>query len=566
MNNDLLKYLDNILLNKSKYSDNNLLKYSDNNLLKHQKYKYEYSSNEIYWGLGIENELYLEFEMKKKINKDFFIKNHKSERYSVDYFSNYNKNILKNTFNYIDNNIIKDEEIEINLLMNAYSFINTDKNNNHKTLFTNKSETNILFNNFTIMELLLETNNYFKETLDINWILDGDTIEITTHKFYKSNLNNILNELYNTKDEFIKNLNDSFDKLKVYNNDYGKIKFMEDNYPYAIYTTNLKNISMFNNGTLHYNLTLPTFLDKNSRILHIDQFIDTHKKAIRIIQWIEPLFIAIYGSPDPFSNLDNYIDKTKLSKSSQRCAISRYISIGTYDTDLMNTGKILTLNINDTEFNKLDYWWYNEYHKDSGYNKLDKIGLDINFNKHYNHGIELRFIDHIPDKNKLKESFEFIILLMDYILDDSTICNNILNPIKNKIWNIFVVNSLKYGKDYILIDEEKELYEYLFNVKFNNNELFNIYYQLFEYLKLKYCINDTYIGKYSKLVLNISTEYNNINETIHETNNETNNEINNEIKKKELNNNKNEKVYLEDNIHVKKNKYKYLCFLCNKKK
>jgi histidyl-tRNA synthetase len=27
--------------------------------------------------------------------------------------------------------------------------------------------------------------------------------------------------------------------------------------------------------------------------------------------------------------------------------------------------------------------------------KLDKIGLDINFNKHYNHGIEIRFFDHI---------------------------------------------------------------------------------------------------------------------------------------------------------------------------
>ena len=62
----------------------------NNDLLKYSKYKSKYYPNEIYWGLGIENELYLEFEIKKNINKDFFIKNHNIERYRIDYFSNYN--------------------------------------------------------------------------------------------------------------------------------------------------------------------------------------------------------------------------------------------------------------------------------------------------------------------------------------------------------------------------------------------------------------------------------------------------------------------------------------------
>ena len=38
---------------------------------KHLKYFKQYKKNEIFWGLGIENELYLEFEKKINITKDF---------------------------------------------------------------------------------------------------------------------------------------------------------------------------------------------------------------------------------------------------------------------------------------------------------------------------------------------------------------------------------------------------------------------------------------------------------------------------------------------------------------
>ena len=52
---------------------------------------------------------------------------------------------------------------------------------------------------------------------------------------------------------------------------------------------------------------------------------------------------------------------------------------------------------------------FNKYYEDNAYTKLNDIGLDINFNKHYNHGIEIRFLDHINDNKKIYESFEFII-------------------------------------------------------------------------------------------------------------------------------------------------------------
>ena len=40
---------------------------------KHYKYKNSYKRDIVYWGLGIENEVYLEFEKSKKVKKDFLL-------------------------------------------------------------------------------------------------------------------------------------------------------------------------------------------------------------------------------------------------------------------------------------------------------------------------------------------------------------------------------------------------------------------------------------------------------------------------------------------------------------
>jgi hypothetical protein len=57
---------------------------------KHDRYKFMYKPDEVYWGLGIENETYLEIEDGVKKPIDFLKKNHKRERYSVDYYKSFN--------------------------------------------------------------------------------------------------------------------------------------------------------------------------------------------------------------------------------------------------------------------------------------------------------------------------------------------------------------------------------------------------------------------------------------------------------------------------------------------
>jgi hypothetical protein len=451
------------------------------NYEKYLKYKVQYIPNEIYWGLGIENEVYLEFQKKRLISKYMFINNHDRERYSIDYFENYNKECIDNAFLYLDKK--NTDPIKLPLLLNSHSFTFIDKNNQHKTLYSKNSHVNPDFDGIILLDVLSNDNVYFKQQNTNNWLFDGDTIEFVNNNFYKTTLLTVINELNEIKTEFINNLNNSMNKNNIFQ-EYGNLKIMDKNYPFAIHLSNYSNISMFNNGTLHYNITLPTILDNNSEIKDFDKFKFDHNKAIKIIQWFEPFLIAIYGASDYFSLQEDYDNNTKFSKSSQRCAISRYIGIGTYDTNLMDNGKILTRNIHELNFSSNTYWWFNKYYEDNAYNKLTNIGMDINFNKHLNHGIEIRFFEHLKDEY-IYESFEFIIYLIDYILESDYI-NEFENPIYNELWNNIVLQIMKKGHDYILSDYEKTLYEKIMNIRLKNISIYNIYNEIFDNLKLKY--------------------------------------------------------------------------------
>jgi hypothetical protein len=109
---------------------------------------------------------------------------------------------------------------------------------------------------------------------------------------------------------------------------------------------------------------------------------------------------------------------------------------------------------------KKDYWWYTQYTKDSHYNPLDKIGVDINFNKHYNHGIEIRFLDWFPE-SLLEDLMICIVNTLDYSLkhgmpEDPTIC---------PIWNSLVVKMLKEGPEALITMDEYIMYSRVFKLK-----------------------------------------------------------------------------------------------------
>lgn len=466
-------------------------------LEKHQKYKNLYGTNEKFHGIGIENEVYLEFDKKIGLTKQQFLSNRARERYSVDYNNSYHENILNQTINeYADNFFKQHEHMQIPLLMNSHSFQNGDKDGNQRTLYTKEIKKNPKYNGQKLIDFCFEKSSLIKENCSNNFVFDGDTIEFITVNFYNGKLEDVFNELNMAKKIFIDTVNSIFTEHNVFS-EYGKLQIMKQNYPFATHLTNINNYGMFNNGTIHINLTLPTNLNNKGEITNKDHFINVHKKYIKYIQLVEPLLVGMYGSPDIFSQLEYITHKNKYSASSQRCSVSRYIGLGTYDTDEMKTGKMLTMKIDDINFSKNDFWWYNKFHENSAYKKLDQIGLDINFNKHYNHGVEIRFLDHMDD-NKLKNVLMFLLYVGDFVLDkqNKKIVETIINPGNDEQWNFFTEDVIRNGKNAKITNNVITLYNTAFDGEFKSNNLETLYDNIFTYLEKKY----QYMGVFSKRI------------------------------------------------------------------
>ena len=326
-----------------------------NNSHKHTKYKASYGTNELYWGIGIENELYLEFEKKSPVDKKKFLNNHKRERYSVDYYKNYVEEHVDCGFLYQSFS----HSGELPILMNSHSMTKTDQYNNSKTLYTKLCEPNQNFDGETLWDVSLK-NEYLRQNFQKNFTFDGDTIEIITQHFYNTDNSSVMEEYKQCKKDFITNLRNIFSENNIFA-EHGEIGFIKENHPFAIYLTNQNNIGIFNNGTLHFNITLPTQLQEDGKIADKDAFVSCHKNYIKLVQFMEPFFLVKYGSPDLFSK--NPCDNAILfSACSQRCAVSRYIGIGTYDTDCMKTGKMLQDSISLFDVATQEYGWYNQYY------------------------------------------------------------------------------------------------------------------------------------------------------------------------------------------------------------
>jgi hypothetical protein len=290
-----------------------------------------------------------------------------------------------------------------------------------------------------------ENPDIFVEDYEKSYLFDGDTIEFMTQKFYKTKVQDVIDELSLVEKDFMRALN-SLPREGILRT-YGPFQIAKENYPFASYLTNLKNNAMFNNGTIHINITLPTQLDSNSEIADFELFRKQHQNYARAIQWISPLLVAKYGAHDPLC--ESKTNGLRYSAGSQRVAVSRYIGLGTYDTDKMEVGKILTRSRDLLE--NID--WYKSFHEKVDYKFLNEMGMDINFNKHFCHGIEFRILESIP-----MDDLYDVLLLMVYLADFS-LDVTVTNPKRSQLWNRVVENCVHNGKGYFIdVSDQNELY------------------------------------------------------------------------------------------------------------
>lgn len=408
------------------------------------KYIKFYQPNDFYWGIGIENETYLMYHDQVARTGRYIKKHRRRERYSIDYNTNYN---YKKLHEYINTIFLDEDKYKIPQYLNSHTLSKTDIAGEHCTLYIVGKTDNPKYSGQTIHDAMMDFDEMFVYDYKHKYVFDGDTIEFITQNFYKTTVNNCVSELVNYKQIFLNKTND-FMKLK----NLPELVFPTTNYGLVQHKTNPNNVNMFNNGTYHINITIPTQLDENCKIKDITLFENQHRNSIRLLAWFEPLIISLYGSPDLFS----YRDNQKYSAGSLRLTASRYIGIGTYDTRKMTHGKQLNDPITSIDMCKMEKSWYNQIYQKTYYTKGEKIGYDVNYAKHYNSGIEFRIFDYFPE-DALPDLMNLIVLLLDHSL-----CHEInAEAMDHQGWHDFVTNALSEGYtakipyEYVLMMHQK---------------------------------------------------------------------------------------------------------------
>ena len=421
-------------------------------------------TKKYYWGIGLENETYMQFEESLIVSGAFIQEKIGFEKYSIDYRKCYKPEslapVLEKAFN-------AKESYTVSRMMNSHSLEKLDINYQHKTLSPIKSVVdtengeviaepieNPDYLGKSIMEIFLEDQPYNIQSMITqrnktmgSVHFDGDSIEFVTKYFENRTIADSCKELKATKKLFLDKINES----SVLN---GKLNFPDYNNGLNMFMTNQENLVLFNNGTYHFHITLPS-LTEDSRIVDYNDFEKTHANAIYLLQWFEPFFIATLGSPDIMGVIsDKYSLDKKFTLGSMRNAMSRYIGVGTYNK-AMPKGKILTYNVDN--FRKLlkfekeeNVWWRDQIETEMEYEMLSEVGLDFNQEKMYQSGFEFRSFDEFPAE-----------YLNDVLFSIILICEHSLNlpdvqwGHDSKAWNNLVFKTLKMGYATEITEEEK---------------------------------------------------------------------------------------------------------------
>jgi hypothetical protein len=462
----------------------------------------ENQKNKYYWGIGLENETYLQFEESLVVSGAFIQENIGCERYSIDYRTCYKPGVLAST---VEAAFDKNKKYTVSRMINSHSLDKLDLEYQHKTIAgTTPPEDNPEYLGKSVLEAFLETQPYNIRSMltqknnpmgSVNF--DGDSIEFVTKYFENRTVSDSCDELKATKQLFIDKLNESV----VLD---GKLHFPNYNIGLNMFMSNRENLVLFNNGTYHFHLTLPT-LTENSRIVDYPEFDRIHANAIYLLQWFEPLFIATLGSPDIMGVIsDKHQLKEKFALGSMRNAMARYTGVGTFNKT-MAKGKVLTYPVED--FRKLlkfgkeeNTWWRDQIESALGYELLSDVGLDFNQEKMYQSGFEFRSFDEFPSAY-LNDVLHAIILICEHSLN----LPDVSWGHDSAVWNNLVFKSLKNGYLTEINEAEKQEVLDLLNLASFKSEfeaitlLDEFFFQILAVLHQKYkdentCI-DSMIGE-----------------------------------------------------------------------
>jgi hypothetical protein len=292
-------------------------------------------------------------------------------------------------------------------------------------------------------DLIAKTNNYvlkqkIKKILSNTLAyLEGNSssdvmLESTTIIPINMTLNDYITEINDERNGNLEAYNKIFESsVKYYNGE-----------PYQYLSNNETNHYDYHYdylGSYHFNITLPH--SQNISIAEPDEvFLKRHLNYARLLQWFEPLLLAVYGQPDYRS----IYDKKKYSQASYRLFNSKTMFINTSDltTNIPSSREILETNKPLLE--KRDQF-INAIKQELSYDFIDIRGFDFRrakyeVGKEYKskyYGFEFRLMDYFPVEN-LKQ-FSELLWLLAFKMDT---CEN--GDIENAAYNDIVIEQIKY--------------------------------------------------------------------------------------------------------------------------
>lgn len=425
-------------------------------LEKHKRYLEHHVPGEVFWGLGLENETYIELYDGKYVTAEFLLKHQMRERYSVNYWLQYKKGVIAKVLSAWIAKLPHgpNTSLRLPLLVNGHTFTKCDPWGEHATVQSTNPSPNPKFAKQTLLEMLEVADPvvFGKEQQGIWWCFDGDTVEFMTQDFRCATVQQVLKELAKYKRRWITSLQQTLPTLRCESVLKGPVGWPKLNHGFAVFLTNRRNVAIFNNGTYHINITAPSRLGKDGEIEDWPRFLHIHRQAARLFQWLSPFLVAAYGSGDIFAQIGG---GTTFPAGSQRLAASRYVSAGTFDTRLMPRGKMVTTST--AEMVPSPTWWHEMYDtRRVAYEKLEAIGYDINFNKFPNHGLEFRIFDWFGEE-ALGELLEMLVVMMDRAM--AVDCDReVPFPQDSVTWRRILGRTVWEGSDALLLSHELRVF------------------------------------------------------------------------------------------------------------
>ncbi len=453
-------------------------------LEKHKRYLEHHVPGEVFWGLGIENETYIELLAGKEVVAEFLSKHQQRERYSVNYWTQYKDGVVAKVLAEWIKKLPHgpNTPLLLPLLVNGHSFTKCDPWGEHATTYTANPTKNPKYAGYTLLESLQAVDpTTFRDGSGVWWCFDGDTVEFMTQAFRCATVEQVLLELHDAKHRWMAALQDGLKTIRCEAALKGPVSWPTQNHGFAVFLTNRRNVAIFNNGTYHINITAPSRLGKDGEIEDWPRFQHIHRQAARLFQWLSPFFVAAYGSGDIFSQIGG---GHAFPAGSQRLAASRYVSVGTYDTRLMPRGKIVTTPT--AEMVPLPAWWHEMYAaRQVAYEKLDSIGYDINFNKFPNHGLEFRIFDWFGEES-LGELLEVLVAMMDHAMAVPR-TKEIPFPQDSAVWRKVLGRTVWEGTDALLLPRELRVFAAVLGIPELQHRFYRPVCEVYDIIRKVWC-------------------------------------------------------------------------------